>query len=45
MSCNCWKGYGRVPGTRPCASGSCRKRFAQRKRVVGVLVGKRMGRV
>lgn len=23
--CNCWKGYSRVPGTKPCAPGSCRK--------------------
>lgn len=24
-SCNCWDGYERVPGTKPCAPGSCRK--------------------
>lgn len=24
-SCNCWDGYERVPGTKPCAEGSCRK--------------------
>jgi len=23
--CNCWEGYERVPGTKPCAKGSCRK--------------------
>ena len=25
-SCNCWEGYKRVPGTKPCAKGSCRKK-------------------
>jgi hypothetical protein len=24
-ACNCWKGYKRVPGTKPCAQGSCVK--------------------
>ncbi|MDB4331349.1 DUF6321 domain-containing protein [bacterium] len=24
-SCNCWEGYSRVPGTKPCAPGSCKK--------------------
>jgi hypothetical protein len=24
--CTCWEGYERVPGTKPCASGSCRKK-------------------
>ncbi|MDB2613356.1 hypothetical protein N9Y89_01095 [bacterium] len=24
-SCNCWKGYKRVKGTKPCAPGSCKK--------------------
>jgi len=24
-SCNCWDGYKRVPGTKPCAKGSCTK--------------------
>lgn len=24
-SCNCWKGYKRKPGTKPCAEGSCMK--------------------
>ena len=24
-SCNCWKGYKRVKGTKPCAKGSCKK--------------------
>jgi hypothetical protein len=23
--CTCWEGYERVPGTKPCAKGSCRK--------------------
>ena len=23
--CNCWDGYKRVPGTKPCAKGSCTK--------------------
>jgi hypothetical protein len=23
--CNCWDGYKRVPGTKPCAEGSCVK--------------------
>ena len=23
--CNCWKGHERVPGTKACAKGSCRK--------------------
>ena len=26
--CTCWEGYERVPGTEPCASGSCRKKTA-----------------
>ena len=24
-SCNCWEGYSRVSGTKPCAPGSCKK--------------------
>jgi len=24
-SCDCWDGYKRVPGTKPCAKGSCAK--------------------
>jgi len=24
-SCNCWKGHSRVPGTKPCTPGSCKK--------------------
>ena len=24
-ACNCWKGYKRVPGTKPCSQGSCVK--------------------
>ena len=23
--CNCWDGHSRVPGTKPCAPGSCKK--------------------
>lgn len=23
--CTCWKGYKRVPGTKPCANNSCKK--------------------
>ena len=23
--CTCWEGYKRVPGTKPCAKGSCTK--------------------
>lgn len=28
--CTCWEGYERVPGTKPCAKGSCRKKAALR---------------
>ena len=28
--CTCWEGYERVPGTEPCASGSCRKKTGAR---------------
>lgn len=28
--CNCWDGYKRVPGTKPCTSGSCKKCDADR---------------
>ncbi len=24
--CDCWKGYERVPGTKPCTNKSCRKK-------------------
>jgi len=24
-TCSCWKGHSRVPGTKPCAKGSCKK--------------------
>ena len=24
--CTCWEGYERVPGTKKCAKGSCRKK-------------------
>ena len=27
-SCDCWKGYKRKPGTKPCAKGSCIKEDA-----------------
>jgi len=27
-TCNCWDGYKRVPGTKPCAPGSCKKSSA-----------------
>ncbi len=27
--CTCWEGYERVPGTEPCASGSCRKKSSR----------------
>ena len=27
-TCNCWDGYKRVPGTKPCAPGSCTKSSA-----------------
>jgi hypothetical protein len=27
-SCDCWKGYKRKPGTKPCAEGSCVKEDA-----------------
>jgi hypothetical protein len=30
--CKCWKGYERVPGTKPCAEGSCRKCDSHRKK-------------
>jgi len=29
--CNCWDGYCRVPGTKPCAEGSCEKCDTHRK--------------
>ena len=29
--CNCWEGYKRVPGTEPCAPGSCEKCDSDRK--------------
>ena len=28
--CNCWSGYERVPGTKPCAKGSCKKSSAMK---------------
>ena len=24
--CDCWKGYKRVPGTKPCTKKSCKKK-------------------
>ena len=32
-SCNCWDGYSRVPGTKPCAPGSCKKDSSSNKYV------------
>ena len=29
--CNCWDGYSRVPGTKPCEKGSCKKDSAPTK--------------
>lgn len=29
--CSCWKGYKRVPGTKPCAPGSCKYANAKRR--------------
>ena len=31
-NCSCWRGYERVPGTRPCAPNSCRKKSNGEKR-------------
>jgi hypothetical protein len=31
-NCNCWDGYKRVPGTKPCAPGSCKKCDSSRKK-------------
>ena len=30
--CNCWDGYKRVPGTKPCSPGSCEKCDADREK-------------
>lgn len=30
--CNCWEGYDRAPGTKPCAPGSCVKASGKAKR-------------
>ncbi len=35
--CTCWKGYSRVPGTKPCTPGSCGKnkmlkKFAEKRK-------------
>ena len=30
--CDCWDGYSRVPGTKPCAPGSCKKSSAMKMR-------------
>ena len=32
--CNCWEGYDRVPGTKPCAKGSCEKTRKNKKQQV-----------
>jgi hypothetical protein len=29
--CDCWNGYKRVPGTKPCAPGSCKKESSPNK--------------
>lgn len=34
--CECWDGYCRVPGTEPCAEGSCRKCDSHRKEAAGL---------
>jgi hypothetical protein len=39
-NCECWEGYKRVPGTKPCAKGSCEKcdthsKNARRRQVAG----------
>ena len=31
--CECWEGYERVPGTEPCADGSCRKKKSALRRL------------
>lgn len=33
--CTCWEGYERVPGTKPCASGSCRKKSSFMRHLEG----------
>lgn len=35
-SCNCWDGYKRVPGTEPCAPGSCEKCDSHRAKTSSV---------
>jgi hypothetical protein len=32
--CNCWKGYKRVPGTKPCAEDSCMKEELEKHHVL-----------
>lgn len=32
--CTCWEGYERVPGTEPCADGSCRKKKSALRRLM-----------
>ena len=29
--CGCWKGYKRVPGTKPCSPGSCMEMGEERE--------------
>lgn len=35
--CECWDGYERVPGTKPCAPGSCKKCDSARKKSMVVV--------
>jgi len=35
-TCNCWDGYKRVPGTKPCAPGSCARPSAINKKSNGL---------
>lgn len=42
--CNCWDGYCRVPGTKPCAEGSCEKCDTGRKKESRRRVAKDYGR-
>lgn len=34
--CNCWDGYKRVPGTKPCSPGSCEKCDSHRKKEAAI---------
>lgn len=37
--CTCWEGYERVPGTKPCAPGSCRKKSSIEKEAIDPMSG------